>query len=162
MFKNPKNYSEAFYSRATNSSIFAWRIPINRGTCQATVHGVTKSQTWLSTAQHSVAQLWLCIRKMQEASENMVQTSGHLYSVPASIDQNLGRFLSEIPWVIFPTRMLSVYFISPLLPIPTIRKQVAKFQKSLGAAKGQSEGKTFNQWSPPVKHTGINLWEGKH
>lgn len=41
----------------------------------------------------------------------------------------IARFLSEIPWVIFPTRMLAVYFIlgrinfiSPLLPIPKIRK----------------------------------------
>ena len=30
---------------ATHSSILAWRIPIDRGTRQATVHGVTKSQT---------------------------------------------------------------------------------------------------------------------
>ena len=33
---------------ATHSSILAWRIPIDRGTRQATVHGVTKSQTRLS------------------------------------------------------------------------------------------------------------------
>ena len=30
---------------ATHSSILAWRIPIDRGAWQATVHGVTKSQT---------------------------------------------------------------------------------------------------------------------
>ena len=30
---------------ATHSSILAWRIPMDGGTWQATVHGVTKSQT---------------------------------------------------------------------------------------------------------------------
>ena len=33
---------------ATLSSIFGWRIPMNRGAWQATVHGVTKSRTQLS------------------------------------------------------------------------------------------------------------------
>ena len=33
---------------ATHSRILAWRIPIDRGAWQATVHGVTKSQTLLS------------------------------------------------------------------------------------------------------------------
>ena len=30
---------------ATHSSILAWRIPMDKGAWQATVHGVTKSQT---------------------------------------------------------------------------------------------------------------------
>ena len=33
---------------ATHSSILAWRIPMDRGAWRATVHGVTKSQTWQS------------------------------------------------------------------------------------------------------------------
>ena len=33
---------------ATHSSILAWRIPMNRGTQRAAVHGVTKSRTRLS------------------------------------------------------------------------------------------------------------------
>ena len=33
---------------ATHSSILAWRIPMDRGAWQATVHGVTNSQTQLS------------------------------------------------------------------------------------------------------------------
>ena len=33
---------------ATHSSILAWRIPMDRGTWWATVHGVTKSQAQLS------------------------------------------------------------------------------------------------------------------
>ena len=32
-------------SMATQSSILAWRIPMDRGAWKATVHGVTKSQT---------------------------------------------------------------------------------------------------------------------
>ena len=35
-------------STATHSSILAWRIPIDRGACWATVHGVSKSWTRLS------------------------------------------------------------------------------------------------------------------
>ena len=41
---------------ANHSSILAWRIPMDRGACWSTVHGVSKSQTQLkqlSTAQHS-------------------------------------------------------------------------------------------------------------
>ena len=33
---------------ATHSSILAWRIPMDRGAWQPTVHGVTKSWTQLS------------------------------------------------------------------------------------------------------------------
>ena len=32
----------------TLSSILAWRMPMDRGAWQATVHGITKSQTKLS------------------------------------------------------------------------------------------------------------------
>ena len=38
---------------ATHSSILAWRNPMGRGAWRATVHGITKSRMWLSTAQHS-------------------------------------------------------------------------------------------------------------
>ena len=42
--------------KATHSSILAWRIPMDRGAWQATVHGVTESDMTeqLSTAQHLV------------------------------------------------------------------------------------------------------------
>ena len=33
---------------ATHSSILAWRFPMDRGAWQVRVHGVAKSQTWLS------------------------------------------------------------------------------------------------------------------
>ena len=32
---------------ATHSSVLAWRIPMDRGARWATIHGVTKSRTWL-------------------------------------------------------------------------------------------------------------------
>ena len=34
---------------ATHSKVLSWRIPTDRGAWRATVHGVAKSQTWLST-----------------------------------------------------------------------------------------------------------------
>ena len=37
---------------ATHSSIPAWENPVGRGAWWATVHGVTKSQTQLSTHTH--------------------------------------------------------------------------------------------------------------
>ena len=39
---------------ATHSSILAWRIPMDRGSWPAAVHGITESDRteWLSTAQH--------------------------------------------------------------------------------------------------------------
>ena len=33
---------------ATHSSLLAWRIPVDRGAWQATVHEITKNRTWLS------------------------------------------------------------------------------------------------------------------
>jgi len=42
---------------ATHSSILAWRIPMDKGAWQATVHGVTKRWTWLSNSAHSIAKL---------------------------------------------------------------------------------------------------------
>ena len=42
---------------ATHSSLLAWRIPKGRGAWQATVHGVTKSRTWVwRCAKYSTAQ----------------------------------------------------------------------------------------------------------
>ena len=39
----------------THSSILAWRIPMDRGAWQATVHGVTKRWTRLSDKAHTLA-----------------------------------------------------------------------------------------------------------
>ena len=43
---------------APPSSILAWRIPMDRGAWQATVHGVTKSDT---TEQLSIAHYYMPI-----------------------------------------------------------------------------------------------------
>ena len=37
---------------ATHSSILTWRVRTDRGTWQATVHGITESQTRLSDSAH--------------------------------------------------------------------------------------------------------------
>ena len=45
----------------THSSILAWRIPTDKGAWGATVHGVAKSQTWLSdfhTSLHKWPAIW--------------------------------------------------------------------------------------------------------
>ena len=41
---------------ATNSSILAWKIPWTKEPGQATIHGVSKSRTWLSYFTHSLRQ----------------------------------------------------------------------------------------------------------
>ena len=41
----------------TYSSILAWRIPVDRGAWRATVHGVARSQTQLSSRAHSTASI---------------------------------------------------------------------------------------------------------
>ena len=59
MVKNPPEIRETWVQSlgwedpleegmATHSSILAWRIPLNRGTWWAIVHGVAKSQPQLS------------------------------------------------------------------------------------------------------------------
>ena len=47
---------------ANHSSILAWRIPIDRGAQWATVHGVTKSRTWLSDWAEGLQWEWAATR----------------------------------------------------------------------------------------------------
>ena len=59
---------------ATHSSILAWRIPMDRGAWQATVHGVAKSQTRLkrlNTTQHSSKsmKMYFCFHLIDEETE---------------------------------------------------------------------------------------------
>ena len=56
---------------ATQSSILAWRIPTDWGTWWVTIHGVTKSRTWLRelTCPHHISQNWgkalyICVLKL--------------------------------------------------------------------------------------------------
>ena len=48
---------------ATRSSIFAWRIPMDRGAWQATVHGVTESDV---TEPLSMWQLIACFHELKD------------------------------------------------------------------------------------------------
>ena len=50
---------------ATHSSIFAWRIPMDRGTCWAIVNAVTKSRTQLSAYTHTHTYIKLTEPKKQ-------------------------------------------------------------------------------------------------
>ena len=43
---------------ATHSIILAWRIPMDRGAWQTTVHGIAKSQTWLCDYVHVHVHAW--------------------------------------------------------------------------------------------------------
>ena len=52
---------------ATHSSILAWKVPIDGGAWQATVHGVTESWTGLSDwAQHNTAVVTCCPLGLQK------------------------------------------------------------------------------------------------
>ena len=48
---------------ATHSSILAWRIPMDWGAWRATVHGVAKSQTWLTIHTCSLFSIVKCSLK---------------------------------------------------------------------------------------------------
>ena len=48
--------------RTAHFSILAWRIPMDKGACQATVHGVTKSRTRLSDF-HSIYNYYKILAK---------------------------------------------------------------------------------------------------
>ena len=45
---------------ATHSRTLAWRISMDRGAWWATVHGVTKTWTWLSNKAHSIY-IYMCV-----------------------------------------------------------------------------------------------------
>ena len=63
---------------ATHSSILAWRIPKDRGVWRATVHGVTKSQTWLSIYSMSPSLQERNVTRSQETLTNRKGTGLHL------------------------------------------------------------------------------------
>ena len=82
---------------ATHSSILAWRIPMDRGSWQATVHGIDKSWTWLSNFHFSSTQVhiicWQDIQEERNLSSVMTRMSLHL-PVHLSISVLGGRYLS--------------------------------------------------------------------
>ena len=61
---------------ATHSRILTWRIPMDRGAWQVTVHGVTESPTQLSNqVQHSTA-----TPTCNQGSEPLISACGSLFS----------------------------------------------------------------------------------
>ena len=75
---------------ATHSSTLAWRIPMDRGAWQATVHGVSKSWTRLkqvSTHAHNIfGKCFLCICK-----ECVFQISSVLSETASQIEWLINR-----------------------------------------------------------------------
>ena len=64
---------------ATHSSIVAWEYSMDRGAWQATVHKVTKSQTWLSNEHtHTKAKLGQMSRDDCKSKSSMKSTLVHL------------------------------------------------------------------------------------
>ena len=93
MVKNPSEIPETWVrslgwedpleeGMATHSSILAWRIPMDRGSWWATVHGVTKSRThWASL----VAQM---VKNLPAVWE--IQDVCHIFFIHSSVDGHLG------------------------------------------------------------------------
>ena len=53
---------------ATHSSILAWIIPIDGGPWQATVYGVAKSGTQLSTSSLFILYIMVCLCQSQSSN----------------------------------------------------------------------------------------------
>ena len=73
MVNNPPAVQETWVGKipleegmATHCSILTWRIPMDRGAGRATVHGVAKSRTQLSTAQCTDTLFWIFYNKKGE------------------------------------------------------------------------------------------------
>ena len=62
--------------RATHSSILVWRIPMDRGAWQATVHGVAKSHNWVT--KHSTVAVLSQYYFFKDLSYNIANESGVL------------------------------------------------------------------------------------
>ena len=85
----------------THSGILSWRIPIDRGAWQATVHGLAKKRTErLSTAQHNVVRM----AKDREKSAAWAKWSWRRTS----------HFASVINWDYFPLFPLNIFMAEHL------------------------------------------------
>ena len=87
-----------------NSNILAWRIPMDRGAWQGTVHGVTKSQT-INPLPEIYLKTQLCTQFRGSRPSLVAQmaefacNAGDLGSVPASGMAAHSRILTwRIPW----------------------------------------------------------------
>ena len=92
---------------ATHSSILAWRIPMDRGAWRAIVHGVTKRQTRISTAQVVTEhQIWApCIIQQISTGYLILQMVIYTFSrEQGSLTQSTNETLTgtatmlSVPW----------------------------------------------------------------
>ena len=82
----------------THSSFLAWRIPMDRGTWQATVPGIAKSQTRLSDV---VSQAVLVVKNqpdMQETFERGVLSLGQDNPLEKDMATHSSILAWRIPW----------------------------------------------------------------
>ena len=83
---------------ATHSSILAWKLPMDRGTWRAAVHGVAKNQTWLSDwtttrTNFSLVKLWKTFLTGYE--KNII--AGYWWSHKCSDSWTFSKELDNIP-----------------------------------------------------------------
>ena len=82
----------------THSSFLAWRIPMDRGIWQATVHGVAKSQTRLSDATSQVVLVVKNQTAMQETFERGVLSLGQDNPLEKGMATPSSILAWRIPW----------------------------------------------------------------
>ena len=66
---------------ATDSSILAWRIPMDKGAWPAMVHGVACKTELLSTTQHVYIWIYMCVRACVLSHFSHVQLFATLWTV---------------------------------------------------------------------------------
>ena len=71
---------------ATCSSILAWEILMNRGAWGATIHGVAKSQIWLSDWARTVEQNESIIPGYSVSPNNSVSFTFSLHNIYKELD----------------------------------------------------------------------------
>ena len=87
---------------ATHSSILAWRIPMDRGTWRATVHGVAKSQTQLSNSAYTFPNIGFpsdsVVKNLPAVQETLVQSLGREDPLEKELTTHSHIFAWEILW----------------------------------------------------------------
>ena len=79
---------------ATHCSILAWRIPMDRGAWWATVHGVTKSWTWLT----KVIQIIICVLSHSVLTDSFITPSTGAHQDPVSMEFSRPEYWNGLPF----------------------------------------------------------------
>ena len=88
----------SYHSSPLHSSILAWRIPMDRGAWQATVHGLVKSLIWLSDKAHTRSVLVLPRRLSGKESTCNAADMGWEDPVEEEMATQCSILAWEIPW----------------------------------------------------------------